>query len=1454
MSDAEGSSAGREIWIEKYRPQTLDDVKGQGDIVDRLQSYIERDDLPHLLFSGPAGVGKCVTGDTPVLTNRGVERIGDAVGGVEGFDDPDAGLEVLTFRDDGSFEFTTPSHVFGKTTDDLVRVTTRDGNDLTVTPEHRLLTVAHDGLEWVRAGDLTAGTRVVRPRRTPLPEGDGRLDWMGAMDGDRTVVHVTESFAADHDIPAEENYVGKKKRVVAGFRRGESDATIADAAGTTTKTVQSYRRNLDVDLDEPSTVCSLSSLRGLDAPRDELRTHVTAVQYVTRNNQRSEPITPPWELTPTLASFVGLAVSEARIDGGRVKFYNTDDGLLDRFETAAESVFGLQPRRGTQDGVPYRELHTRTLTHFLAACFDVDGGTAGIGSTLVRADEASRTAFLRAVFDAEAHVTEHGIIELTQKDEHLVTLLSYLLSGFGIPSRRKRERKAPTNGSGTERAYHTLYVSSARHLERFADRVGFSIDEKADRLETNAARDPNPNDDTVPTQAAADTLCERLYLTKGDYIPDSLNPESPGRERYLDCVDALVDAATARLDDAQRTLERIDELVADLDAVASIPATWVGTRDDLEPIETRRTLAERVGVRSDRLLEYADGRRTPGSDRTIELLDRLHEDGVDVDVEHVRATLRDAIETLEIPYEHVADATDMHGTDVQSLLDGGNDLGSLTRFRTIADRIRSIASGLPSAAVLDALTTLHTLTDADLYFDEVESVEPVDEARRVYDLAVPGTRNYVAGGVPSVMHNTTCATAIAREVYADDWRGNFLELNASDQRGIDVVRDRIKNFARSSFGGFDYRVIFLDEADSLCVPPGTEVVTGYPSNPEVKPIEEVSDDGEPIPSVDFETNEIQPDSGKLVDSGVADFFEIELADGRSVLASPSHPFFVIDEDGKLVERELHELSPGDEIADFKDDIGVSRCEICDAWTAGRFCSVDCKDEGHSRDMSGERNPMHGTTWSDERRRKIVEKLSDGRFAGENNPNYGGEFHGVHVWEMDEQTVERVRETISEMRSGTPWEEWVVDADPERVKEDIGSASAEWWEGLGDDERAAIIEKSVESTDYPVRDISGDDNPMRDPEIAQKVSDALQGHEPTGGNVRHSDELGHLVRSDWEYEVAKALQDANIDYEYEPAFELSDSVFHPDFLVDDTVIEVKGVAELWGQTEKVTEFLDTYGDEYTFVVVGDSELPHHEHYERSEFDPAVLSDGGLRTVDTVEISRIEHSHRGKAYNISMEGTPNFMLANGILTHNTSDAQSALRRTMEQFADNTRFILSCNYSSRIIDPIQSRCAVFRFSPLSDDAIAAQVREIADAEAIETTEDGLDAIVYAAGGDMRRAINTLQAAATTGDVVDEEAVYTVTGTARPEEIESMVEAAIEGDFPRARSTLETLLVDSGMAGGDVIDQLHRSAWDFDLDDRRTVQLMERLGEADYRITEGANERVQLEAMLAALALESE
>ncbi len=202
--------------------------------------------------------------------------------------------------------------------------------------------------------------------------------------------------------------------------------------------------------------------------------------------------------------------------------------------------------------------------------------------------------------------------------------------------------------------------------------------------------------------------------------------------------------------------------------------------------------------------------------------------------------------------------------------------------------------------------------------------------------------------------------------------------------------------------------------------------------------------------------------------------------------------------------------------------------------------------------------------------------------------------------------------------------------------------------------------------------------------------------------------------------------------------------------------------------------------------------------------------------------------------------------------TSDAQSALRRTMEQFSHNTRFILSCNYSSKIIDPIQSRCTVFRFSPLADDAIAGQLRTIADTEGIAITDDGIDALIYAAGGDMRTAVNDLQAAGVLDDTVDEDAVFAIASSARPEAIEEMVTLAIDGDFTAARSICERLVTEEGISGDDIIDQLHRTVWEYDLDDQQAVALMDRIGEADYRLTIGANERVQLEAMLASLALE--
>ncbi len=200
--------------------------------------------------------------------------------------------------------------------------------------------------------------------------------------------------------------------------------------------------------------------------------------------------------------------------------------------------------------------------------------------------------------------------------------------------------------------------------------------------------------------------------------------------------------------------------------------------------------------------------------------------------------------------------------------------------------------------------------------------------------------------------------------------------------------------------------------------------------------------------------------------------------------------------------------------------------------------------------------------------------------------------------------------------------------------------------------------------------------------------------------------------------------------------------------------------------------------------------------------------------------------------------------------TADAQAALRRTMEMYSKTCRFILSCNYVSRIIEPIQSRCAVFKFKPVPPEAMKKRLLEIAEREGLEITEDGLEALIYIANGDFRKAINALQGAAAFGEVIDAEAIYQITATARPEEIKRLLETALEGKFMEARQTLDRMMVEYGMSGEDVVSQLFREIISSKMDERIKVVLIDKLGEIDFRLTEGAHDRIQLDAYLAFLA----
>ena len=201
--------------------------------------------------------------------------------------------------------------------------------------------------------------------------------------------------------------------------------------------------------------------------------------------------------------------------------------------------------------------------------------------------------------------------------------------------------------------------------------------------------------------------------------------------------------------------------------------------------------------------------------------------------------------------------------------------------------------------------------------------------------------------------------------------------------------------------------------------------------------------------------------------------------------------------------------------------------------------------------------------------------------------------------------------------------------------------------------------------------------------------------------------------------------------------------------------------------------------------------------------------------------------------------------------TSDAQAALRRTMEKYSSICRFILSCNFSSKIIDPIQSRCAVFRFKPLSDEEAKAYLSRIIESESVDMEPGALDALVDIARGDMRRSVNSLQVAASLGRRVDLDLVYQTAGLANPEVIGRIIKTALDGNYMGARGLLESTMVEFGLSGQDVIKQIHSAIFDLDITDYEKVRLMERTGECEFRIVEGSNEKIQLECLLASMAL---
>ena len=643
-------------WVEKYRPERLSEIVGQDHIVKRLKHYVKTGSMPHLLFAGPPGVGKCLTGDAKVIVNGELTTIGKLVERISNGrfgPTPVNGLRVLGVDEDGKLMEVPVEYVYKDKTDELVRIRTRLGRELKVTPYHPLLVNRKNGrIGWVKAEKLKPGDRLAVPRFLPaVLDEDPLAEWLGY-------------FIGDGHADAQSNFI------------------------TFTNTDERLRKRF----------MKLTERLFPDA-RIKERIHKNRAPDVYVNSKMAK------ELVKSL----GLAGKKA-----------------ERVYIPAQAWKGLR-------------------------------------------------SFLRAYFDCDAEVEANGVV-LSTASKEMAEQISYALAGLGIVAKvRSKTVKGCT--------YYYVVISGSENISRFLSEVGFSVEEKKRKAEA-LVKKPNPNIGSLyADRELISYVRDRLKLK---FYDDKIrwSPEKAKRIAW-----ELMKEIYHSLDE----LERIEKVLS-----RSIVIDWN------EVARRRKEIAEKTGIRADRLLEYIKGKRKPSLRNYLKIAKALS-----IELEETIEAMR----TFARKYSSYAEIGRLIGTwnsSVRIVLESNTEkIEVLEEIRKA--ELKLLREILNDEKLKRGIAYLIFLAQNELLWDEIVEVEKLKGDFVIYDLHVPNYHNFIGGNLPTVLHNTTAALALSRELFGENWRHNFLELNASVSKDTPILVRINGRVMRTTFAELDK--LYFDESD-----------------------------------------------------------------------------------------------------------------------------------------------------------------------------------------------------------------------------------------------------------------------------------------------------------------------------------------------------------------------------------------------------------------------------------------------------------------------------------------------------------------------------------------------------------------------------------------------------------------------------------------------------------------
>ena len=1490
-------------WVEKYRPKTLDEITGHDAIITRLKNYVEKESLPHMLFSGPPGLGKCLTGDTKVIINNNIEKLGEVVekisNGKFGIT-PVNNLNVMGINEDGKIDKFNVQYIYKDKTDRLIKIKTRYGRVLKLTPYHPLLMNKKDGvIKWENAENLKVGDKLAVSR-----------------------------YVLFNDEVDNENKNDNLKFEWLGYFMGDGHAD----------------KNYNI---------------------------------ITFTNKDEK-------LRKRFAE-----LSEKLFSDAKIKERIHKDRTPDIYVNSKDAINVIKDFRGKKSHkikIPNEILNSSSLKYFIRAYFDCDSGV------------------------------ESNSIVLSTASKDMAEDLTYALAKYGIIANMNTKGNKKYN-----KDYYYIIISNSSNIKLFIENIGFNHEEKRNKSK-KILKNENPNLDSVV-----------IDKSKIRYVADKLKIQfSDDKKRW-----SYFKSKNIGFEISEKIYYKLEEIKNIKKIIGnSLLIDWN------EVAEKRKEISKKTGIRSDRILEYINGKRKPSLENYIKIAESLN------------FNIKETIEAMKYfakyhtSYAEIGRYLKTWNSSIRLCLEGNTyNIDKLEKIRKT--QIKIIDDILTDEKLKDSVAYILFLATNELYWDEIINIETINDEHIIYDMHVPKYHNFIGGNLPTVLHNTTASLCLARDLYGNTWQDNFLELNSSDERGIDVVRTKVKNFARTKpIGDAPFKIIFLDESDALtsdaqnalrrtmekysdicrfilsCLTENAKIYTSDEREIKISEYLKLFEERK-IKTVLNRNGEDLVLAGVKYNSEIVGHkvYKITLESGRTVEATEDHKFLTNNgwtEISKLNEGEELLIYPTLEGVEYKEDSRkiinlndfynfLEEIEIQAGFKklgdAKEFSLLTTNDKevilNRALELYAKLNegltdreyeilnsiPEDGINreelqkivgLSRTRLNQILQSIESKKYLNRNinkskktqfikktskNPivlknlmdikriieseynikisytgfkkllNYGVKgFAQNHIKNIKERNWDKI--TYDSKKSGifarltgfiigdghlakTEEKRIIITATNEELKQiinDLKELNIKCSEIIEKEIIHKIGERTIQGITssiyidnrtlylllkywgietgnktkfgYNVPDWIKKGNKFVKREFIRGLFGAdiknqrflkffANAQNRTKPNIKKYNANGINLSLRCEKE---ALDKTKMFFE-DIKYMLKE--FDIDSKINERTIDNKYLVELIikPNDENYIKYLSKISyayDKDNFARFVGEYLKIKSYYKNN-----ILKEIGNNAINEIETTGNSIRKTAKKYGVSVDFISNQMKGKkvGLPRDYTTYEQFIENKVIDDkyvsekiikkecvgykdvyditcfndpsFIANGFVSHNCNYPSRIIPPIQSRCAIFRFSPLKREDIVKKLNEIAKKENIIIDDSGMDAIIYVSEGDLRKAINVLQTASTVSTTIDEEIVYKVSFKARPDEIRKMIQLSLNGKFMEARELLYSLMIDWGMSGEDIVVQIFRELPNLDIEEKKKVVLVEYIGECDFRMVEGANERIQLNALLAKIGM---